>query len=138
MKILMVCLGNICRSPMAEAIFKDRAPKTWLIDSAGTSGYHNGDQAHPGTRTILDAMNINSSTLKSRQVMPSDFNNFDLILAMDSQNFEDLKRISRTNQHHKIHMFHPTDDIPDPWYTGNFEQTRDMVIEASEYWLEKL
>lgn len=138
MKILMVCLGNICRSPMAEAIFREKADPHWLVDSAGTSGYHDGELPHHGTQKILNAMNINYQTLYSRRIKTSDFETFDYIFVMDANNYNDLMQRCDAKYHAKIHRFHPHQDIPDPWYTGDFQETKQLVIEASDYWLQKI
>ena len=100
-KILMVCLGNICRSPLAEGILREKIKETSMeiaIDSAGTSNYHIGE--HPDKRTIENALkhNINISKLKARQFSVLDYDNFDLIFVMDSSNYSDVISLARNNE----------------------------------------
>ena len=100
-KILIVCLGNICRSPLGEGILREKIKKTKVeitIDSAGTANYHIGE--HPDKRTIENALkhNINISKLKARQFSVLDYDNFDLIFVMDSSNYSDVISLARNNE----------------------------------------
>lgn len=135
-KILFVCLGNICRSPMAEYLFQHIAAERGLaveVASAGTSGWHDGEGMHCGSADILDALGIASQNFCSRKVQDQDFQYYDYLLAMDDQNLADLeKRFG----HHPEKMFKITDliqdsqhtFIPDPWHTRNFIETRDLLM----------
>lgn len=147
MKVLFVCLGNICRSPMAEAIFRDMAQKQDLkviVDSAGTSGWHVGNKPHKGTRKILDELSISYEGMEGRGLSERDFYEFDYLIGMDNQNVKDMLSIAPTNMKHKVFLFLDilTDykgvDVPDPYYTGDFDETRDLVSKASQAWIDKL
>ena len=97
--ILFVCLGNICRSPMAEAIFREKVKKEGLadrikVDSAGTGDWHIGKPPHQGTREILKAKRISDEGLFARQIKASDLNEFDYIIAMDTENVKNIKKLS--------------------------------------------
>jgi protein-tyrosine phosphatase len=136
--VLFVCLGNICRSPMAEGVFKDRVAKAGLsdqfcIDSVGTSNYHIGDLPHPGTRRILAAHGI-SADCTARQINRADLLKVDYIVAMDRENIADLHSLSRNLALDKpFHLLldfaenSPVRDVPDPYYTGDFEGTHHLV-----------
>ena len=126
MKILMVCLGNICRSPLAEGILKSKlSPEHFVVDSAGTSNYHIGQ--FPDSRSIQIAKRhaIDIRNQRSRQFKLSDFNTYDIIYAMDTSNYQYLKGKARTNiDQKKIKLILteldniPTRDVPDPYYGG--------------------
>lgn len=142
MKILMVCLGNICRSPVAEGIMKTKAAKYHLnlaIDSAGTSGWHNGSQ--PDGRSVKNAAKngVDISTQESRKVMLSDFELFDVVYAMDKENYNNLINLAPHGLHYKIKMIlneaYPGEDksVPDPYYTDDgFDQVYSLLDEACE------
>ena len=144
MRILMVCLGNICRSPLAEGILKNTIQKynlNWHVDSAGTSGWHAGE--YPDQRSIKTALHhkIDITDQRSRKIAVEDFENFDLILAMDKQNLSDLKTYFSANEeiHEKIRQItefstiHSGKDIPDPYYDDNgFEKVFNMLEESIE------
>ena len=145
MKVLMVCLGNICRSPLAHGILVNSAPKDWLIDSAGTSGWHEGER--PDTRSILTAKNHNIpiEEQRSRKFVLDDFEKYDIIFAMDSSNFSNLTAIApNIASSDKIRLLmneaYPGENrqVPDP-YTGGqqgFEQVYQMLNHAIHCFLE--
>jgi protein-tyrosine phosphatase len=154
-RVLFVCMGNICRSPTAEGVFRKMVSQSVLsghvdIDSAGTHGYHVG--APPDPRAIEHAARrgYDLTPLRGRQVMGSDFSRFDLILAADEMNVRALKTIGPSRLHHKIQLLldfgGPEDEyeVPDP-YGGNgndFERVLDLVEEAcaglQEHLIEQL
>lgn len=141
-KILMVCLGNICRSPLAEGILKSKLPKeSFLIDSAGTASYHIGSPPDQRSVAVAREHGINLSNLKGRQFEVLDFDRFDIIYVMDTSNFDNVLKLARTQaDHSKVKMIlnevYPNDnyDVPDPYYGGNsgFENVYKMLDEACE------
>lgn len=115
MRVLMVCLGNICRSPMAEAVLAHLRPD-WTVDSAGTGGWHAGER--PDHRTLAELKRHGIATAhRARQVAAGDFRRFDLILAMDAQNLRDLQAIRPTDATARLELLDP-DGVPDPYYDG--------------------
>ncbi len=125
MKILMVCLGNICRSPLAEGILQYKAQQAglnWVIDSAGTNGYHNGEAPHQLSQRVAKLNGINISHQRSRKLTPEDFDRFDRIFAMAEDVVDDMKRIGR-NQFNPLKVdllmdeLYPGEkrEVPDPW-----------------------
>ncbi|MNO47116.1 Low molecular weight protein-tyrosine-phosphatase YfkJ [compost metagenome] len=144
--VLFVCLGNICRSPMAEAVFRDLAKREGLeeqfvIDSAGTGDWHTGNPPHQGTRQILDQNGISYEGLRARQVADRDFAEFDYIVAMDVKNEQDLNRLAQQKSAKIIKLLDLVPDsqikeVPDPYYTGNFDEVYDMVVTGSKALLE--
>lgn len=141
-KILMVCLGNICRSPLAEGILKSKInSKTVFVDSAGTAAYHVGNS--PDTRSIAVARKygIDITNQKARKFSVNDFETFDLIYAMDESNYTNIIALSRTEDDvQKVKMIlnesNPNENksVPDPYYGGNdgFEQVYKMLDTACE------
>ena len=142
-RVLFVCLGNICRSPTAEAAFGALLAARGLadgfhVDSAGTSDNHLGEAAHPSTRAEASRRGV-AITHRARQVTHADFARFDRIVAMDRQNHRDLVRLARTDaERAKVSLFRgyepgaDHDDVPDPWYTGEFARVYDICARAAE------
>lgn len=144
LKILMVCMGNICRSPLAEGIFRESFTQKQipsLIDSAGTLSYHSGENPDPRAVAVAKKYGIDISKLLARQFQIKDFDNFDKIFVMDSMNYSDINSLSRNEtDKSKIHLLlnisHPNSDksVPDPYYGGTekFEEVYFLLQEASE------
>lgn len=146
-KILFVCLGNICRSPMAEYLFRDIAQKRGLAvqsDSAGTSGWHDGEHMHCGSAEILEGLGIHSHDFVSSRVKKNDLETYDYILVMDDNNLAEMEQRfgKHPNKLFKITDLlppnSPDDHVPDPWYTRNFIATRDLLTECCEILADKL
>lgn len=142
MKILMVCLGNICRSPLAEGILRDKANNAILIDSAGTSSYHIGDAPDPRMIQTAAQHKIDISMLKARQFKVVDFDKFDRIYAMDSSNYQNILTLARsTEDKNKIHMMLiDGQDVPDPYFGGSqgFENVFQLLNKACERILSEI
>ncbi len=126
MKILMVCLGNICRSPLAEGLLQAKANAAglnWQVDSAGTNGFHNGEAPHPLSQKIAAANGIDISRQVSRQLTPADFVTYDRLYAMANDVWGDMKRMGGNAFDPSknilfLNELHPGEnlDVPDPWY----------------------
>lgn len=149
MKILMVCLGNICRSPLAEGILRSKIKAKgldWTVDSAGTGGWHVDEAPHNLSQRIAKNHGVDISRLRGRQFQPSDLQDFDLIFVMDKQNFADVKYIAERNwQANKVFMIldllHPGShiDVPDPWFENTpnaFENVYQMLDKACDKIIE--
>jgi len=136
-KILFVCLGNICRSPAAEALFRDICPEL-STDSAGTSDYHIGDPPYGPMQAALQARGIDMSDLRARQFEPGDFSNFDLIVVMDRKNLRQVENRRPVGNHTPVKLFAPmaaglaADEVPDPYYTRDFSGCLDLLEAAAE------
>ena len=130
-RILFVCHGNICRSPMAEFLMRHLAEKAgrgaeFEIASAATSTEEIGNGVHPGTRRILDRLGISCGGKTARQMTRADYDAWDLLIGMDSANIRNMTRICGGDPEGKIHLLpeyadRPGQEISDPWYTGDFE-----------------
>lgn len=145
-KILFVCHGNICRSPMAEFVMKDLVKKEgrekeFLIESAATSAEEIGNPVHRGTRTKLAEFNISVKGKTARQMTKSDYDKYDFIIAMDSCNVRNIARIVE-DKHNKISKLlsfaGETGDIADPWYTDNFDETYEDILKGCRGLLKHL
>lgn len=143
--ILFVCLGNICRSPTAEAVFRAKAHGRGLhIDSAGTSGWHDGKPSDARSSAEARRRGYDMSAIRSRKVTQSDFDRFDLIIAMDEHNLRDLQSIQPEGSNARVELFLPfapdlnRDEVPDPYYEDNFAEVFDMIETASEALLDSI
>ncbi|WP_418511885.1 low molecular weight protein-tyrosine-phosphatase [Corallibacter sp.] len=146
-KILMVCLGNICRSPLAEGILRSKLSENVLVDSAGTSNYHVGDAPDKRSIAVAKKYGLDISNLKGRQFSTEDFDTFDLIYVMDESNFENVIKQSRTPEDiakvkYILNEIYPNQNhsVPDPYYGGEqgFENTYKMLDEACNEIASKL
>lgn len=144
MNILMVCLGNICRSPLAEGIMKEKAKKYQLeimVDSAGTAAYHAGEQPDPRSMEVALKNGIDISGQRARKFKGDDFDRFDMIFAMDDSNYSDLIAQAQTSEDKErvemiLNKVYPGEDksVPDPYYGGKdgFDKVFDMLDQACE------
>lgn len=149
-KILFVCLGNICRSPMAEFVFKDLIEKEGLKDkfyvkSAGTSNEEEGNSVHYGTVNKLKEVGVKVDLEKVViQLKKGDYDFYDYIICMEQKNISDVLRIIGKDSHNKVYKLldfsdaSKKKDIADPWYTGNFDKTYTDILEGCKGLLENL
>ena len=156
-KILFVCLGNICRSPMAEYVFKNMVKERGLennfyIKSAATSNEEEGNGIHYGTKRKLEEQNIPYGNHQSRKMTKSDYEKYDYIIGMEDSNITSIKRIIGEDKEEKIYKlldfanlinknYTTSRNIADPWYTGNFDKTYEDIAEGCnallKYCIEK-
>ncbi|MFC4809530.1 low molecular weight protein-tyrosine-phosphatase [Paenibacillus sp. GCM10023250] len=150
-RVLFVCLGNICRSPMAEAVFRNLVKTRELearieVDSAGTGDWHLCKPPHEGTRALLDRHGIPYEGIRARQVLLDDFNRFDYIVCMDANNETDVRDVfgSKADGNAKVFRFmdlmpeKESKDVPDPYYTGNFDEVYELVAKGCERLLDRI
>ncbi len=147
--ILFVCMGNICRSPLAEGILRNLADSAALhqltVDSAGTGGWHRGDAPDPRSIALARRHGIDISLQRARQVTAADFETFDLVFAMDENNLANLLRLSSERHRHKIHLFMEyaagrRENVPDPYYGAEdgFLTVYNMLLAGCRSLLEKI
>ena len=147
-KIMFVCLGNICRSPMAQIMFQEiinqnKLNNKIIVDSAATSNYEIGNSIYQPAFQILKQNNYKNIEHKAKQINDKDFVNFDYIVGMDKQNIINLKQMCPKKCLQKIHLIYdisatPTNEIKDPWYTNDFQTTFNQLKEILPLWLQKL
>ena len=147
-KILFICHGNICRSPMAEFLLKDIVNKRGLagafeIASAATSREKIGNHVHYGTRNKLAQFGISVAGKHAVQVTKRDYEHYDLLLVMDSNNIRNLRRVIGEDTQNKVHLLldyteRKGESIADPWYTGDFDVTYNDIMEGLAGLLEQL
>lgn len=150
-KVLFVCMGNICRSPTAQGVFEYLVEQQGLarlieVDSAGTHAYHVGEEPDPRAQATAKARGVDLSKQRARKVQVQDFEEFDYVLAMDPNNLADLQDLCPTARTDRVHLlldFAPhlaRPDVPDPYYGGpkGFEQVFDMVEAAALGLLEDI
>lgn len=146
-KILFICHGNICRSTMAEFVMKHLVKQAgleenFLIDSMATSTEEIGNGPHYGTVQKLRQVGVPVLKHYAQQMRKSDYEKYDMIIGMDGMNYRNIMRIIGSDPENKVSLLlehaGSSRDIADPWYTGNFDQTYDDVLEGCEALLEKL
>ena len=147
-KILFICHGNICRSPMCEFVMKDLVNKAGRADqfeiaSAATSTEELGNPVHPGTRRELAKHGISCEGKRARQVTRADYDRYDMLICADSNNIRNLRRITGGDPDGKIslvldHTSRPGRDVDDPWYSGDFETTWNDVSDGCAGLLREL
>ncbi len=146
-KVLFVCHGNICRSPMAEFVLKDMAAKKGMennfeIASAATSREEIGNGVHRGTKEKLKEQGISTKGKYAVQLKKEDYQKYDYIIAMDQNNIRNIKRIIGEDKEKKVHLLlsfaKENRDIADPWYTGDFDKTYEDVVKGCKGFLETI
>ncbi|MBS4012212.1 MAG: low molecular weight phosphotyrosine protein phosphatase [Bacteroidetes bacterium] len=150
MKILMVCLGNICRSPLAEGILKEKFKQNGIkgtVDSAGTAAYHAGEKPDPRSIEVARKYGIDIKSQTARKFRIEDFDNFDKIFVMDGENFDNIKLVARNNNDIQkvdliLNQAFPDKNlhVPDPYYGGKdgFENVYNMLDNACDVIVEKI
>ena len=147
-KILVVCMGNICRSPTGEAVLKARAQSLGVkvdVDSAGTIGFHHGNPPDRRSKLAAEKRGYSFKGMSSRKVVPQDFEEFDFVLAADNDNLRDLRQQCPKHLQHKLKLFlsyssSGYEEIPDPYYGegDGFELVLDLIEDASDSILKSL
>ena len=138
MRILVVCLGNICSSPTAEAVMRKMADEDVIVDSAGTGAWHIGHPPDPRMQEAAKLKGYDLSPLRARQVVREDFDRFDLILAMDKSNLADLESLRPSDARADLRLYlegQNPEEMPDPYYTGGFEYVVGLVEKGAARWL---
>ena len=144
-RILFVCLGNICRSPTVEAVFREKAVGRDIeVDSAGTGDFHTGNAPWPKAVEAAQARGYDMSTLTARQLKRDDFDEFDMIIAMDDENMSDIEAKRPLGNETPVTLLmefvpnKPTRVVPDPYYSGDYETALDLIEMASHHLLRRL
>ena len=137
-RILFVCLGNICRSPTAEGVFGALAAAEGLqveVDSCGTGGWHAGEPPHPPAIAAARKRGYDLTALRARQITRADFTRFDRIIVMDRANLRDVRALRpEGGAEPELFLTHAPQhgqEVPDPWYTGEYDRTLDMIEDAA-------
>lgn len=137
-RILFVCLGNICRSPTAEGVFRALAEAEGLavhVDSCGTGGWHAGEPPNPPAVVAASKRGYDLSPLRARKIEVADFTRFDRIIVMDRANLRDVQALRpEGGTQPELFLTHAPQhgaEVPDPWYTGEYERTLDMIEDAA-------
>ncbi len=144
MRVLCVCLGNICRSPTAEAVLRHLGGDRLEVDSAGTGDWHLGHPPHPPAIAAGRKRGYDLSPLRARQFEVEDFRRFDLILAMDKQNLVDIERLRPNGSETPVRLFlsyapeSDVDEVPDPYFTGDFDEALGLIEAAARGLLHNL
>ncbi|HBU82959.1 low molecular weight protein-tyrosine-phosphatase [Paenibacillus sp. UMB7766-LJ446] len=146
--VLFVCLGNICRSPMAEAVLRHKVNERGLaqqirVDSAGTGDWHVGKPPHEGTRKLLDSRQISYADMAARQFESEDFVQFNYIICMDDSNAANVRSVTGGEEAEIIKMMDMLPDetlreVPDPYYTGNFEEVYRLLDAGCDVLLDRI
>ncbi len=149
MKILMVCLGNICRSPIAHGLLQHKADKLnlkWKVDSAGTSDWHEGELPNPKSIEVMKNHGVDITYQRSRPIIKQDLEDFDIIYVMDASNYQNVKNMAMNNDEiAKIHLImnevNPghNQPVPDPWglTEKHYEEVYEMLDKATDRVIEK-
>ena len=146
-KILFVCHGNICRSPMAEFVMKEMVKNAGLqeriyVESAATSTEELGNPVYPPARKIMAQHGIDCKNKTARQITRADYDNFDYIVAMDEYNIRNMRRFFGNDPENKVSLLlswaNENREVADPWYTGNFDETWRDVVEGCEALLNRI
>ena len=147
MRVLFVCLGNICRSPAAEGVFSalaEAAGAEIAADSAGTSGWHLGEPPHPPMIRACARRGIDISALRARRFEAADFGRFDLLIAMDEDNLREIERQRPAGSETPVRLLldHAPQcglrEVPDPYYSGDYEQALDLIEAGARGLLDDL